>query len=645
VLNELPLSVRSFLVMTSLLAQFNVRLAAHVTGLGEQECAQIVDYLRRANLFLISLDDLAYWYRYHHQFGDMLRHRLTLQCTAAEIEVLSSRAAAWLEDESLLDEALAQLAAGRQWPDACELIERHGYALLDRQAWPRLERWLSLLPAAWVQRRPVLLLFMAWICVPMVKPLERRRLLTGQAEALLGAEIAVEQRLFLQAQVFGLRSLYDSGVPLAQRAAAAEQALKGLGQRCGWITASVTYHRALQYCEQGELDAAVQLITSAIESWPPSSVTGYGILHYALLSLYYWQGTLADVESKARQLFQWFDAEQLPTQHAIACYYLAAVCAERGEFGEAKRLLLDILNPRRVALIGTRARALFLLFRIALFGGQDEITAHALDPFLPQDGRGQEGFSQGGDQPVLMQAGSACAALLTGDCAAALQWARAEVGEVKIGELARAQLPVLRAEILLAADRGSEGTAQALAILSPHTAYVRSIHLVGDTTQCAVLLALALWRSGSSLEALDALEEAVTLGFPRGYRWSFYRYGAEVADMLSALLQAGRSTHLVRGLLDAFPANCLPHATPEAAHAAARRQPLRPLLDHGVEPLTNREQEVLQLLARRLSNKQIAQMLCVSPATVRNHTANIYQKLAVPSRQVAVQRAQQLGLL
>jgi LuxR family maltose regulon positive regulatory protein len=234
------------------------------------------------------------------------------------------------------------------------------------------------------------------------------------------------------------------------------------------------------------------------------------------------------------------------------------------------------------------------------------------------------------------------------------------MAEVRPGVVATAQLPAVRAEILLggAGDQDAHAAAADLAaaeaILAPLVTLGVRAGVVGEAVASGALLAVARWRAGRRAEALAALSAALTLGYHRGYRWSFFRHGAEMRTMLADLCGGTYAGAAPGGAPEAAPevaaeAAALLEAWPpgEASPRDATGVDLPPVPLHAllVDPLTCRQEEVLRLLARNLSNKEIAQLLHVSPLTVRNHTVQIYEKLGVSSRRAAVAQAATMGLL
>jgi LuxR family maltose regulon positive regulatory protein len=174
--------------------------------------------------------------------------------------------------------------------------------------------------------------------------------------------------------------------------------------------------------------------------------------------------------------------------------------------------------------------------------------------------------------------------------------------------------------------------------------------------EIAVLQALALEKRGRADEALDALKEVVALAEPGGWIRPFVEAGQTMTDLLMRLRQQNVSIGYIERILAAFPdTESKPPLTDlgatndkrefEAETIAQIQNQKSKIKNSLVEPLTNRELDVLELLAQRLQNKEIAEKLFISPKTVKSHLKNIYQKLGVNGRRQAVEKAKKIGIL
>ena len=189
-----------------------------------------------------------------------------------------------------------------------------------------------------------------------------------------------------------------------------------------------------------------------------------------------------------------------------------------------------------------------------------------------------------------------------------------------------------------------EATKRLSEYAAQHEAHFNTLQLIG----ILVLQAVALNKLGKQEKALTVLERAVLLALPGGFIFPFLELGSQMADLLRRLNKRNVAVDYVEQILAAFRAE-EQAVVPETADqlTATPRQPRRPSLPSQslVEPLTNREFDVLELLAQRLSNQEIADKLFISPITVKAHLQNIYGKLGVSKRREAVEKAKNLGIL
>jgi LuxR family maltose regulon positive regulatory protein len=154
------------------------------------------------------------------------------------------------------------------------------------------------------------------------------------------------------------------------------------------------------------------------------------------------------------------------------------------------------------------------------------------------------------------------------------------------------------------------------------------------------LRALALYRQGDTTQALLTLSQALTMAEPEGYVRVFVDEGLPMAALLRRASSQGIAPNYVSKLLDAF--ETTQDEKEEADfHPSSIAQGVQPL----IEPLTQREREVLRLMATGRSNPEIATELVIAVTTVKTHVKNIYGKLNVDNRFQAVAHAQELNLL
>jgi LuxR family maltose regulon positive regulatory protein len=228
-------------------------------------------------------------------------------------------------------------------------------------------------------------------------------------------------------------------------------------------------------------------------------------------------------------------------------------------------------------------------------------------------------------------------ALLQGDVQGAIRWAETVNLDMPIATLVFLELPIVTKARVLIAQGTDASLREATQLLQELLAYAESVHNTYHQIGLLALLALAYEAQRRTESALEALERSLRLAQPGGFIRTFVDLGPTMAGLLYQLAEGGIAPEYVRQVLAAFP-----EARAEGDPAHQIRQASRAAL---VEPLTRRESEILLLLARHLTNQEIADSLVISPLTVKKHTINIYQKLGVNSRTQAVAQARALGIL
>jgi len=228
-------------------------------------------------------------------------------------------------------------------------------------------------------------------------------------------------------------------------------------------------------------------------------------------------------------------------------------------------------------------------------------------------------------------------ALLQGDVESAADWLRAspDQGPATLAHEIE-DLRVTRARVLVAAG-GDSDSARTVSLLAELEGACEARHDIPRLVEVLALQALALKQAGETAKSIASLQRAVNLAEPGGLIRTFVDLGREPAHLLASLVHPSASGDYASQILAAFATTSQGLPGPAGARES--------LTDDMIEPLTNRELDVLELLAGRLSNKEAATKLHISWQTVTKHTVNVYQKLGVSGRREAVARARALGIL
>ena len=246
--------------------------------------------------------------------------------------------------------------------------------------------------------------------------------------------------------------------------------------------------------------------------------------------------------------------------------------------------------------------------------------------------------------------------LLRGDAASAVRWLRtADLASDAGVMLWWLEVPRLTECRVLVAEGSDASLQQAIDKLEQSEQENKAVHNTCQRVDILSLLALATYRQERADEALAILGRAVALAEPGSFTRPFVDQGPEMATLLQEIVARGVADGSLKPatalylsqVITEFPEPIADQAAAEP-HVPGIQQPEVPRRGEAeglVEPLTEREMEVLALLARRLTNQEIARELVVAPGTVKAHTHNIYGKLAAGDRRQAVARARSLGLL
>jgi LuxR family maltose regulon positive regulatory protein len=626
--------VHDFLLRTSVLPRLSGSLTDAVTGRNDGRA--MLESLDRDNLFVVPLDDQRRWYRYHHLFADMLRARL-LDELPDEVPELHRRASAWHEQDGDMAAAIDHAVAAGDADRAAGLVEAALPAMTRERREARLRRWMEALPDDVFARRPVLAngYVGALMSTGEIRGVEPRLQIAERWIEMAAAEpgdVLPAGLLFAHEQEWrqlpARVAIQRAGLSLMAGDVAAtmdhaQRALDALGPDEHLGHGAATALRGLASWRLGDLAAAEAAYAETIRHFVlarhvPDILGCTDTLADLRLTL----GRLRDAERAYREALDLAEAEAGPVRGTPDMYVgLASCLLERGDI-EAARLHLRMSHdfdehlglPRyshRWRLAESRIRAAEGDLGGALAMLDEAEQVYDLD-FSPDA------------QPV--GARRARIWVRQGRPDLALAWA-AERGLKVTDELAylREFEHLTLARALLAA-----GDAEVVGFLGRLLAAARAGGRLGSALEILLLRALAFQQAGDARAALDAVAQALEMAEPEGYVRTFLDEGPAMAALLTAAASRGIAPPYVARVLGARDTTPVEPA---------------PLPQGLVDPLSERELDVLRLLASELSGPEIARHLVVSLNTVRTHTKSIYAKLGVGSRRAAVRRAEDLGLL
>jgi len=644
VLHHQPEQVRSFLLQTSILTRMSGPLCDAVTG--QDGGKATLEALDRGNLFLIPLDDRRRWYRYHHLFADVLHARL-LDEQPEHVTELHRRATEWYEQEGERPEAIRHAMAGKDLARAADLVELAMPATgRDRQE-ANLRSWLEALPDELIRMRPVLsdayagsLLVRGEVEGVETRLQDAERWLGATPETTTAPEAGSAAMVVVDEEAFrslpGSIAVHRAGLALilgdmAGTMAHARRALDLVAENDHLHRGGASVLLGLTCWAGGDLDAASRWYADGIPSLERaghlSDMIGCWL---ALADIRLVQGRLGEALSIQKRGLALATGQGRPVLRGAADMHvgISDILRERDDLEGARRhLMMSADLGEENGLPQNRYRSRVALARIRQaegdLDGALELLAEAERAYVAD-------FSPN-VRPVA--ALTARAWIAAGRLSEALGWAR-ERGLSAADDLTylREFEHITLARLLLAQgmrDQAGHAIGEALDLAERLLVAAEAGGRDGSVIDILVVLALARHANDDVTGALASLDRAVAMAEPEGYVRIIIDEGPAMATLLKLAAKHTNPPSYVRRLL-------------AATGTAERRMPVEQRL---IEPLSERELEVLRLLESDLDGPDIARELTVSLPTVRTHTRNIYAKLGVNSRSAAVRRAAELGLL
>jgi LuxR family maltose regulon positive regulatory protein len=617
VLQRLPDDIRAFLLDTCVLRRLNASLCDAVTE-RSGTARGILDRLERQNLFLVPLDEQRQWYRYHHLFADVLNSRLSAQ-QQADLPAIHRRASAWFESNGERAEAIHHALAAQDFEWAAELLERVIPEMRRNRQEALFRAWMKPIPDAIVRDRPKLGLAYVGVLVS------------------LGVFDGIEDRL---RDAEGRLAGQD---PTGSMGASIELYRSALGQVRGDLAAAADHaRRVLDFAPMDD-----HLVRAGAAGFLGIVAWSHGDLDSAVG---YWTtcrdglrqaGHVADVQGTTIALADILSTQGRLTEAMRICEDAIGL-ASVGGHGMVRGVAdvhasLSILHLEHGDAVSAQAHLTKCLELGDLYG----LPQH---PYRSRVAQSRMDLVQGNLTDALEElrdaerryisdffpyvrpipAMIARVEIKLGQLEAAARWAEgAGVGVDDALSYAREYEHITLARLLLA--RSSD---KALPLIRRLRESAETGGRRASLIEILVLEALANRQADKPAAALDALCHGLELAAPEGHARPFLDEGAALTELLRLAAKRGTATAFVQRLLAGSPSAPVPAA------------------DHPdlIEPLSDRESDVLRLLRSDLSGPDIARELVVSLNTVRTHTKNIFEKLGVNSRRAAVRRAEDLKL-
>jgi LuxR family maltose regulon positive regulatory protein len=652
VLTRQPEPVQTFLLQTAVLERLQGPLCEALMEVSREphddaSGQAMLEQVEQANLFLIPLDDERRWYRYHQLFAEALRHRLQ-RSQPDLVPDLHRRASTWYEQRGLTRDAIHHALTAADFEQAASLIENIAEITAKRGELATLRAWLEALPAELIRSRVELGLWQAWLLtlsgqydsaeqlLQDLEPKPRNSITGSEFPTTIGSierpQLDVTRRGLIEyvGRVAAIRAFiaYRRG-DIPGTIDLALQALEQLHQDQSF-RGLVAWYLGMAYLYHGDqAKGAIALTEAKASSMAAGNSYVAFMATYELAQMQARQGYLHQVDQSYQQALE-MGAERGGSLAATGPAYVGRGDLQRewNHLEQASHFLQEgIAQCQQTGNVSILLMGHIMLARVKQEQG-DAAGADLLIGKIPHILRSSRRSPL---EEVYCSAWHARLALAQGDLALAARWVQEQhlgVDDQLSPHREMEYLTLVR--VLMAQHRPQE----TLPLLGRLLLQAEREGRMSSALEFMVLQALASRSSGDGAQAMERLSRALLLAEPEGYIRLFVDEGAPMLGLLRQARQRGLVPDYVAALLSAFDTHTA---------AASPAQSSNPLVL--LEPLTEREREVLRLLVAGLSNAALAQELVITVGTVKRHVNSIYGKLGVQSRSQAIARAHTMHLL
>lgn len=647
-----PPHIQEFLLRTSILHRLTAPLCDHLlqeSGLPVASAQESLDYLDQANLFVVPLDNDRRWFRYHRLFGEYLRGRLH-ETHAKILPALHQRAAGWLERSRHVEDAVDHALEAQDYDRAVRLISQLKDSDGGHSRARALYDWMRALPDEVIQARPGLSLGYAWMCA-INGYLESVQPLLAPVDAYLGsgvdfAALPIEDSTppdehtwrvspaGMAADVDTLRAFVSRfRREVSQSFEYSNRVLERVPEYCHRFRGMALLFRGHVHMLTDDLASACTSLAEAIMICRSvDHQAGYLSAAHYLAQARIAQGQLKEAAAIYREVAEHTSGQAGRPRTGIERVGLGSLLREQNELGAAR---IYILEGQRMAEQGGD----FVFLRESYIArARLELACGNLGRalrFIRKAKRVVDRHAASWDT-ALVEAWQARLQIIQGDLQAALHWERScDLSPDDEPDYLYEAGHLTLARLLIATQR----IPAAIQLLDRLLPTAQAAGRAGSSIEIQVLLALARQASGDLPAALQSLFNALQLGIPNGYRRVFLDEGQPLLELIS-LAGRSQSPRMMEFMAALFVERT--RAQPDLPVSSPF-----PTTPRRLDPdlLSEREIQVIGLMARGLTYQQIAEELVIALSTVQTHVKNAYYKLEVHNSQEAVSRARLLNLL
>jgi LuxR family maltose regulon positive regulatory protein len=637
VLSNLEDNVKEFVLKTSILRQMSAPLCDHLLfdNLQESKGQEMLDLIYNKNLFVVPRDAEYQWFRYHDLFKQFLQQQLKKEYDRTSIVTLNMRASEWYLENGNIEEALVHCVEAKNIKSAVEIIAEHRHDPVNNENWYIIRRWFNLLPPGTVEKEPQLLILKAWLYIGWFEMFE---ILTKLNEHLKKLSPDSKIYIILKSEIEVIQSLVHYMRGDGEKSIeSAKFAIKNLPDIHANEKSLAIILLSMAMQMKGKLQAARNLVCDFYkdkEKYHPCYQSR------VILALCFVDSIAGDLDASidsGKLVLKLGEKFKIPESTAHGYYFLGLSAYERNDLTSAYSYLQKVTDNKIIVNSFNYAHCSLLMAYIYISQGEmvkardiiDAIKNHAVEV-------------QNNSLLQMSESYLAEIAIREGNIAEVEDWAR-NFDPNPFYAAFRFYIPQITYAKRYLLKSTPESLGKASDLLTKLYDFYKSIHNTRLIIEILAIQALVYSAQHDEQLALEKLHKAIKLSVPGGHIRIFVDLGSDMAKLLSLLRNQEEYAQHIDKIIAAFETSKNKQTRVISTNQIIQTE--KSVIRNDQQILSNREVDILSLLANRLSNKEIAENLSISPETVKKHALNIYQKLHVNSRREAVEKARLSGML
>ncbi len=580
--------------------------------------------LENTELLCIDLDSNGEWHRFHHFLQQALRDRLLETKGQAEVDILNQRASTWFEEEGMIEDAMHYAVQSNNSDAVTQLIKRNRQKLMNHEKWVRLQHWLELIPADNIKNNPMLLMTQAWFYVGFPKMFE----LLADAKKLID-KIDHENAEYssMRGELLSLQSLlpYCTGN--------GEEAIRVSEESLSLLDTNQLSQRGFSQIIRllgkqmiGEQQNANDELLNELSDCSDKETIYYARLLLTACFIFWIDADITALKSFAEESIAMGRKLDFPEVLAHGLFFMGIGSYMQNDLAEAEKNLKQVALNSAIVNSHNWIHSLYALSSTYHAQGKINDAKKLVEHTLP--------YALKISNSTMIQQSTAFKAELSLKCGQtheAIKWAN-DYKETYPKVMFRFYEPAFTQVRVFLHENTPESLNKASKISADINRLTTATHNNIFKLKTLILQATVFLKQGNKEEAFIAAGKAIELALPGKCLRPFIDDGRELIPLLSHLKLNEDGLHFIAELSSIMQADTIA-TNGNNAHVTL------------IDPLSKRELEILSLLDKRLSNKEIGKKLYISPVTVKRHTNNIYSKLDVHGRHDAVTKATGLGIL